>query len=430
MAKFEKWIGELEVHPAARSFASLNTDEYASLLDSVKEVGIQVPILLTTDKLIVDGVHRRKAAQELDIPCPHRYLEEGDDPWKIGLELNLARRHLNESQRAMVAHRLSAESTVGRRWKVPGQEMTQSEAGKLMRISEKMVRQARRVVEDGVDELALAIDSGQVAVSDAASIVDKPKDIQLLAWKKVRGGEVKTLSQAARKVTYQQLVELTIKKGKNAKPSDKWKIHHCDVEELINHVKPGTVDLIVTDPPYNQRSFPAFSKLARFAEQALKDGGSLLVMTGHMYLQEYLNRLNSTDDLNFHWTLSYSIMDGSTRLPAARVVSSWRPIIWLVKGKYKGKTINDRIEARMEPEEAGATAYHEWGSSIGGSKALLHQFLADDDSPYGGGVVCDPMVGGGAFAIAAQELGCGEFLGGDADEKAVLITKGRLEGTP
>ena len=43
-----------------------------------------------------------------------------------------------------------------------------------------------------------------------------------------------------------------------------------------------------------------------------------------------------------------------------------------------------------------------------------------------GGVVCDPMVGGGAFGVAALRLGAARFVGADVSEECVATTLGRL----
>ena len=70
-----------------------------------RTLGLHEPIWLYEGQ-ILDGRNRYRACQELGIPCPTR-VYEGQEPLAFNLSLNLHRRHLNESQRAMVAERLA-----------------------------------------------------------------------------------------------------------------------------------------------------------------------------------------------------------------------------------------------------------------------------------------------------------------------------------
>lgn len=79
----------------------LADDEYASLEASIREHGIQVPILVDENKSIIDGHHRAEIAERLGIECPRRLAIDLSDEQKrtLALSLNIARRHLNRDQR-------------------------------------------------------------------------------------------------------------------------------------------------------------------------------------------------------------------------------------------------------------------------------------------------------------------------------------------
>lgn len=100
----------LSVHPPAELFQAPITEDYERLKEDIRNHGQRVPIVLTSDGRILDGVSRARACQELEITPitrPATAVEE-TDPYAFVLSMNLARRQLNESLRAMVAEKLAA----------------------------------------------------------------------------------------------------------------------------------------------------------------------------------------------------------------------------------------------------------------------------------------------------------------------------------
>ena len=69
------------------------------------------------------------------------------------VSLNLRRRHMNESQRAMVAAKL-ATLPKGANQHTPIGGPTQSEAAAMLNVSERAVQRASAVRDHGVPELA------------------------------------------------------------------------------------------------------------------------------------------------------------------------------------------------------------------------------------------------------------------------------------
>jgi len=90
----------------------LSPEEYAELEASIKEHGIQVPILIDEDGVVIDGHHRQKIAQELGIRCPKRQVIDKTESEKrtLALSLNVHRRHLTrEQKRALIAESIKAD---------------------------------------------------------------------------------------------------------------------------------------------------------------------------------------------------------------------------------------------------------------------------------------------------------------------------------
>lgn len=90
----------------------LSDDEYTSLEKSIREHGIQVPIVVDENGSVIDGHHRKEIADRLGLPCPRSTARDLDETGKrtLACSLNLDRRHLNrEQKREVIAKSLTAD---------------------------------------------------------------------------------------------------------------------------------------------------------------------------------------------------------------------------------------------------------------------------------------------------------------------------------
>lgn len=90
----------------------LSPEEYKALEDSILAHGIQVPIILDENGVVIDGHHRQKIAQSHDLPLPSETRTGFTDTEKrtLSLSLNLDRRHLSrEQKRALIAESIKAD---------------------------------------------------------------------------------------------------------------------------------------------------------------------------------------------------------------------------------------------------------------------------------------------------------------------------------
>jgi len=104
--------------PLFQFLPGLSDEEYRSLEDSIREHGIQVPILVDESKSVIDGHHRKEIADRLGIECPRRFALDLTDEQKrtLALSLNLDRRHLSrEQRRELVAASLTADPQLSNR---------------------------------------------------------------------------------------------------------------------------------------------------------------------------------------------------------------------------------------------------------------------------------------------------------------------------
>jgi transposase len=163
----------LEFHPIANVFPLIEGQEFDELVDDIQEHGIRDSIVLFEGK-ILDGRNRYRACSEAGVACS-TVDYDGQDPVGFVISLNLRRRHLTESQRAMVAANLATLAHGGSR---QGANLrlgrSNSQAAKLLNVSERSVDSARAIRDRGIEELQSKVSSGAMSVSTAAEIARLP----------------------------------------------------------------------------------------------------------------------------------------------------------------------------------------------------------------------------------------------------------------
>jgi N6-adenosine-specific RNA methylase IME4 len=157
---------------------------------------------------------------------------------KYVLDLNLVRRHLNESQRAMVAARLA---TLPRGVNQHAQicAPSQRDAAELLNVSRRTLQYAHNVQERAIPAIAAAVQQGQMPVSKAAVAARlSPAHQQQIADEMASGKSVLSAVLAA---TRSERVE------KIERPSAA-----CPLSELGR-----TYPVLLADPPWKFESWSA-----------------------------------------------------------------------------------------------------------------------------------------------------------------------------
>lgn len=194
-------------------------------------------------------------------------------------------------------------------------------------------------------------------------------------------------------------------------------VYHCGVAELHEYVERGSVDAIITDPPYPKEYLPVWSELGEFAAYALRPGGSLIAMSGQLYLPEVINRLLETG-LEWRWIACYDLPGQRQQQHQPNVISAWKPLLIFKKpGRVeRGPSLDKVVVPPLQGDEKDT---HIWGQNIGGLTAIMEEWT----NP--GWLICDPLCGAGSTLKAAKDLGR-RFIGCDIDAGNVAITKGAL----
>jgi ParB/Sulfiredoxin domain len=135
-------MNALEFHSLAALFPLVEGRDFDELVADIREHGLHEPIVVYEDK-ILDGRNRLRACDAAGVQ-PTFTVYTGDDPVAYVVSLNLLRRHLDESQRAMVAAKL-ATLKLGDNQHSEGLPIGRS--SELLNVGERTVARAREVQE-------------------------------------------------------------------------------------------------------------------------------------------------------------------------------------------------------------------------------------------------------------------------------------------
>lgn len=179
-------------HPAAALWPMMASTALQELAGDIAKNGQQFPILLTDDGLVLDGRNRLEACRIAGVePRFERWASNGVSPTAFVMSLNARRRHLNESQLALIATEalplLEAEARERQR-EAGGDRLAPRGAKRSAEDSQQVAKgKASELAAKSVGVSARTVERAKAVVANAA-----PAEVE-----KIRSGE-KTLNQVER----------------------------------------------------------------------------------------------------------------------------------------------------------------------------------------------------------------------------------------
>jgi len=162
------------IHPAADFFPMLGDTDLTALAEDIRQNGLREPITLHPGGSILDGRNRYRACEQAGVE-PH--FEQWDQQGTVDayvISKNLRRRHLNESQRAMIAAKTVHLRHGGQRGDrnqgadLPLGSVTATDAGEMLNVSTSTIKNAKTDLHEGAQEEIAAVENGDAAVSTLA----------------------------------------------------------------------------------------------------------------------------------------------------------------------------------------------------------------------------------------------------------------------
>ena len=161
-------------HPLAEIFPMMEDQKLEHIIDDIQTNGLREPIILL-DQKILDGRNRYKACQISGVDPVFSEFDSGTqgDPLSYVISRNLHRRHLSESQRAIIASKLTGLNS-GRGG------ISQREAAEKMNVSRDSVQKAKRVLLEAPKKSVKQVEDGDKSINKALKEIkekEEPREV-------------------------------------------------------------------------------------------------------------------------------------------------------------------------------------------------------------------------------------------------------------
>lgn len=188
-----------------------------------------------------------------------------------------------------------------------------------------------------------------------------------------------------------------------------------DCLEVMRDLDAGSVDAVITDPPYPKEYQHLYGDMASEAKRVLKVGGSLVTLCGHYQVPDVLNAMCL--HLRYWWIAGMGQPAGP-RLPGKWVAVRFKPALWFVNERRRpGDT---RCPLDFLNGEGKDKRFHEWGQDMSWFVHWIENLCPTD------GIVLDPFMGGGTTGVACITTGR-NFIGIEKDPSYFAIAEKRIE---
>lgn len=243
-------------------------------------------------------------------------------------------------------------------------------------------------VHDGQAEQGRKLRMGDVV--ELAKQADT--DIEAV-WKKItdRGDSCSSVKAAIRELRN----EKAARKVKTAK-DELVEVRLGDFVEIAKDIPDGSVDVIITDPPYPHEFIGCWSQLSEVAARILKPHGLCIAYSGKLHLDQCMARLG--EHLSFYWQIVFMQTVMPTIHPR-KVNTKYKPILVFQNVPEGGKVRpHDRYFIDVIEGEKVEKDAHEWQQSADGVEKLVDIFSNVGD------LIFEPFSGGGTTAFVAKQM--------------------------
>lgn len=391
----------------------LSIEEFNALKASIEADGIRIPIIVDEENNILDGYHRHK----IDPQAPRQVIKGLTEAEKLAFvyQANFIRRNLSPSQ------------------KKDARVKMKKIANALRREDPKKNTQARVAERLGVTQQAVSLwwgNTTNTSSCNACTPVDarvkvNPKHKEIIV-QRVESGETQAQVAADYGITQQAIGTIVTAERKNQTRKEDIKkairdlgediigIHHGDFRVIGSSLAPESMDMILTDPPYDDESMGLYGDLAELAARVLKPGGWCLAYAGHTNLPHIMQMMDN--HLTYGWTFAIGHSGGDSRFRKFRIHVKWKPVLGFYKPPLNTwwDWFADYISGGKEKQD------HAWQQAIAEAEHFISALSTEN------AVILDPMCGSGTVCLAARNLKR-QWIGYDTDSESIRTARKKMK---
>lgn len=195
---------------------------------------------------------------------------------------------------------------------------------------------------------------------------------------------------------------------------DDVRLIHGDCLEVLKTLESGSVDAVVTDPPYPQKFWPVVEAVAPEIARVLRDGGELITLLGGHMMPEALRWFQAAG-LRYWWVCGMR-QHARVKMFGKRVNVYFKPALWFVKGKKRKlhDMPSDLVLGTKPTKE-----HHEWEQGVGWFEHWCDRICNPGET------ILDPFMGSGTTMIACLQTGR-KGIGIEIDEGYFKIAQKRI----
>lgn len=384
----------------------LSKEVYDNLKQSIREKGQQEPIRINPKCVVLDGFHRVQILQELKIDDALYEFKESKsdlDEYLYVLEVNVLRRQLDDKSKHKIYKKLKPVYVEIAKQK---QRLSKGRGHKKVRANDLTLSAKTKEENTSTSMAASKVDLSPTKAKKMDFIEKHDPKLYDQIDTKARLSVNRVYVKVQKNLKTKDIMKSLDKKS-NVLPKNAKLI--CD--EFQNcKLKPGSVSLIFTDPPYHDKYLPLFEDLAVFASKVLRDGGSLVTYVGQKNIIK-IGTIMENHGLKFQWPFTIVHNSASAFVAGRHVFVGCKIMLWFVKGKYDRDNVRDIVKSEFQGKEL-----HEWAQSTTESDYYIEHMTVKNET------VCDPFMGSGTFGKSAIALNR-KFIGIEKDKNYFATAK-------